>query len=86
VRDEIAVSPTRYNPVEILQRLIRFDTSSPPGNEREYASFIDQLLTQAGIETRLLARSDSRPSLIVQLPRSFGLPVEAMALGEWHDR
>ncbi len=63
-----AVPLTPHNPVEILQRLIQFDTSNPPGNEAECIAFINQLLTQAGIETRLLAKSSSRPNLIARLP------------------
>ena len=62
------VPPTRHSAVEILQRLIQFDTTNPPGNEGECIAFINQLLTQAGIETRLLAKSPSRPNLIARLP------------------
>lgn len=65
--DETAVLSARYNPVEILQKLIRFDTSNPPGNERECIAFIDQLLVHAGIGTRLLAKSDARPNLIARI-------------------
>ena len=64
-----SVAPqTDYNPVEILQRLIQFDTTNPPGNEGECIAFINELLIQAGIETKLLARSPSRPNLIARLP------------------
>ena len=56
-----------HNPVEILQRLIQLDTTNPPGNEAECIAFIDHLLTQAGIETKLLAKSPARPSLIARL-------------------
>jgi len=62
------VPPTHHSPVEILQRLIQFDTTNPPGNEAECIAFISQLLTQTGIETRLLAKSSSRPNLIARLP------------------
>ncbi|MFU8797072.1 MAG: peptidase M20, partial [Dehalococcoidia bacterium] len=57
-----------YNPVEILQRLIRFDTTNPPGNEAECIAYIDRLLTDAGIATKLLAKDPSRPNLIARLP------------------
>jgi acetylornithine deacetylase/succinyl-diaminopimelate desuccinylase-like protein len=72
--EEMATPSALYNPVEILQKLIRFDTSNPPGNEGECVAFIDQLLTQAGIETRLLARSGSRPNLIARLPGRGNAP------------
>ena len=32
------------DPVEMLQRLIRFDTTNPPGNERECVAYISNLL------------------------------------------
>jgi len=57
-----------YNPVEILQRLIQFDTTNPPGNEAECIAYIDRLLTDAGIATKLLAKDPSRPNLIARLP------------------
>ena len=72
--EEMAAPSTLYNPVEILQKLIRFDTSNPPGNERECIAFIDQLLTQAGIKTRLIARSDARPNLIARITGQGNAP------------
>jgi acetylornithine deacetylase/succinyl-diaminopimelate desuccinylase-like protein len=71
---ESVVPATRHSPVEILQRLIQFDTTNPPGNEGECIAFINQLLTQAGIETRLLAKSPSRPNLIARLPGQGNAP------------
>jgi acetylornithine deacetylase/succinyl-diaminopimelate desuccinylase-like protein len=59
---------TYQNPIELLQKLIRFNTTNPPGNEAECISFINQLLTQAGIETKVLAKSPERPNLIARLP------------------
>ena len=54
-------------PVELLQRLIRFDTTNPPGNEAACVAYIDSLLREAGIETRLLSLDPSRPNLIARL-------------------
>jgi len=59
---------TYPNPIELLQKLIRFDTTNPPGKEAECISFTNQLLTQAGIETKVLAKSQQRPNLIARLP------------------
>ena len=57
-----------YNrPAELLKRLIRFDTTNPPGNERECIAFIDGLLQDAGYETTLLARAPERPNLLARL-------------------
>jgi acetylornithine deacetylase/succinyl-diaminopimelate desuccinylase-like protein len=54
-------------PAELLQHLIRFDTTNPPGNERECVSFIDGLLRGAGYETTVLAREPARPNLLARL-------------------
>lgn len=54
-------------PVELLQNLIRFDTTNPPGNEGECISYIDHLLKAAGIDTTILARDPARTNLIARL-------------------
>ncbi|HTZ88543.1 MAG TPA: M20/M25/M40 family metallo-hydrolase [Solirubrobacteraceae bacterium] len=54
-------------PVELLQRLLRFDTSNPPGNERECIEWIKGLLEGLGCEVRLLAKEPERPNLIARL-------------------
>ncbi len=54
-------------PVELLQTLIRFDTTNPPGREQECISYIGQLLTDAGFEISLLGRSPDRPNLVARL-------------------
>jgi len=55
------------SPAELLQNLIRFDTTNPPGNEAECVGYINNLLTEAGFETTLLAKAPSRPNLIARL-------------------
>jgi acetylornithine deacetylase/succinyl-diaminopimelate desuccinylase-like protein len=62
-----APSDLHTRPAELLQRLIRFDTTNPPGNERECISFIDGLLRDAGCETTVLAREPERPNLLARL-------------------
>lgn len=59
--------PIEDRPVELLQRLLRFDTSNPPGNERECIDWIRGLLEELGCEVRILARESSRPNLIARL-------------------
>jgi acetylornithine deacetylase/succinyl-diaminopimelate desuccinylase-like protein len=54
-------------PVELLQRLIRFDTTNPPGNEAECVSYIQGLMAEAGLETTLLGRTPERHNLIARL-------------------
>ncbi len=54
-------------PVELLQRLIRFDTSNPPGNERACIEWARDLLEQNGCSVRIVARDAERPSLVARL-------------------
>ena len=54
-------------PVELLQNLVRFNTTNPPGHEVECITYINNLLRGAGFETTLLARVPERPNLITRL-------------------
>jgi acetylornithine deacetylase/succinyl-diaminopimelate desuccinylase-like protein len=60
--------PIHTRPAEILQRLIQFNTTNPPGNEAECIAYIRGLLFEAGIESTLLARTPNRPNLVARLP------------------
>jgi acetylornithine deacetylase/succinyl-diaminopimelate desuccinylase-like protein len=60
----------------LLQHLIRFDTTNPPGNERGCIEYVDGLLKAAGFETVLLAKDPNRPNLIARLKgRGTSLPI-----------
>ncbi|MBA3262024.1 MAG: M20/M25/M40 family metallo-hydrolase [Thermoleophilaceae bacterium] len=52
---------------ELLQRLIRFDTVNPPGNEAPAQEWLRGLLEPAGFECELLAAVPGRPNLIARL-------------------
>jgi acetylornithine deacetylase/succinyl-diaminopimelate desuccinylase-like protein len=52
----------------ILQELIRFDTTNPPGNERPCIEYLEGLLRDVGIETSILGKDPQRPNLIARLP------------------
>ncbi|MBC8507973.1 MAG: M20/M25/M40 family metallo-hydrolase [Anaerolineales bacterium] len=54
-------------PVELLQKLVQFDTTNPPGNEIECISYINNLLQDAGFETTFLSKTPQRPNLITRL-------------------
>ncbi len=54
-------------PADLLARLIRFDTSNPPGGELECIGWIAELLRDAGCEVRILARTPERPNLVARL-------------------
>lgn len=55
------------HPAQLLQRLIRFNTTNPPGNEGECIRFIQQQLQEVGIKTKLVARDEKRPNLIARI-------------------
>jgi acetylornithine deacetylase/succinyl-diaminopimelate desuccinylase-like protein len=61
-------------PAELLQNLIRFDTTNPPGNEAECIAYIDGLLQSLGIETTILAKEPARANLIARLNGSGSAP------------
>ncbi|MGZ8782065.1 MAG: M20/M25/M40 family metallo-hydrolase [Gaiellaceae bacterium] len=52
---------------ELLQQLIRFDTTNPPGNETACVDFIRTQLEQAGCETATYAKDPARPNLVCRL-------------------
>jgi acetylornithine deacetylase/succinyl-diaminopimelate desuccinylase-like protein len=54
-------------PVELLQKLIRIDTTNPPGNESECIAYINGLLKEAGFDTAFFAKEKNRPNLIARL-------------------
>jgi acetylornithine deacetylase/succinyl-diaminopimelate desuccinylase-like protein len=54
-------------PVELLRNLIRFDTTNPPGNEAACIGYINDVLTDAGFATTILARDTARPNLVTRL-------------------
>jgi acetylornithine deacetylase/succinyl-diaminopimelate desuccinylase-like protein len=52
---------------EVLQRLVRFNTVNPPGNEREAQEYLADYLHRAGLEVELLGRTEPRPNLVARL-------------------
>jgi len=54
-------------PAELLQALVRFNTTNPPGNEAGCIGFIKGLLQEAGIESITVARNPNRPNVIARL-------------------
>ena len=58
--------------VELLQQLIRFDTTNPPGNEAECITFVRSVLEDAGCEVELYAKDPARPNLISRLRGNGG--------------
>ncbi|HEY4996781.1 MAG TPA: M20/M25/M40 family metallo-hydrolase [Solirubrobacteraceae bacterium] len=87
----MSATPLQDRPVELLQQLLRFDTSNPPGNERECIEWIRGQLEQLGCEVRILARDPARPNLIARIAgRGASAPLllqghvdVVAARGEW---
>jgi acetylornithine deacetylase/succinyl-diaminopimelate desuccinylase-like protein len=52
---------------EVLQRLVRFNTVNPPGNERPAIEYLADYLRRAGFEVGVLAASEERPNLVATL-------------------
>jgi acetylornithine deacetylase/succinyl-diaminopimelate desuccinylase-like protein len=53
---------------DLLQRLIRLDTTNPPGNETLAAELLRDYLESAGVECRLYARDPARANLVARIP------------------
>ncbi|GKU77865.1 M20/M25/M40 family metallo-hydrolase [Paenibacillus sp. L3-i20] len=62
------------SPATILQHLIRFNTTNPPGDEADCIAYIEELLHQAGIETTIVAKENDRPNLIARIKGSGAAP------------
>ena len=54
-------------PVELLQNLIRFDTTNPPGNEVACIDYIADLLRGVGLEPEIVFKEPNRPNLICRM-------------------
>jgi acetylornithine deacetylase/succinyl-diaminopimelate desuccinylase-like protein len=65
-----ATAPTtdlQAQAIHVLQRLIRFNTVNPPGNERPAQEYLAAYLEDAGLECELLGDSEDRPNLVARL-------------------
>jgi acetylornithine deacetylase/succinyl-diaminopimelate desuccinylase-like protein len=58
--------------VELLSRLIRFNTVNPPGNERPAQEFLAEHLSSAGFDCELLGAEPGRPNLLARLSAPDG--------------
>jgi acetylornithine deacetylase/succinyl-diaminopimelate desuccinylase-like protein len=64
---EIDWTKARAEAVQLLQELIRIDTTNPPGNELAAARHIEKLLKADGIETQVLDVAPGRANLYARL-------------------
>lgn len=56
--------------LDVLRDLVRIDTTNPPGNEVECARYLANLLSAAGIDTRIVESAPGRGNLIARLSGS----------------
>lgn len=64
---DIDWTKVRAEAVQLLQELIRIDTTNPPGNERAAALHLQKLLESDGIETRVLDVAPGRANLYARI-------------------
>ena len=56
-----------HRPAQLLQNLIRFDTTNPPGNEITCINYIADLCHSLGIETQRYSKDENRPNLVARI-------------------
>jgi len=55
------------SPTSLLQDLIRFDTTNPPGNEAACMVYMRDLLAKAGFEPAMVGKVAGRPNLVTRM-------------------
>jgi acetylornithine deacetylase/succinyl-diaminopimelate desuccinylase-like protein len=63
----VELATLHERPAELLQALIRFDTTNPPGNEAACMAFLRELLEEHGFGVETYARAPERPNLVARL-------------------
>jgi acetylornithine deacetylase/succinyl-diaminopimelate desuccinylase-like protein len=63
----VAVTSLRAEASDLLARLIRIDTTNPPGNETAAAELLRDYLAASGVECELYARVPERASLVARI-------------------
>jgi acetylornithine deacetylase/succinyl-diaminopimelate desuccinylase-like protein len=63
----MATVSLRTEVTELLQELIRVDTTNPPGNETAAAEFLRDYLEDSGVECELYARIPERANLVARM-------------------
>jgi acetylornithine deacetylase/succinyl-diaminopimelate desuccinylase-like protein len=63
----VAVTSLRGEVTDLLSRLIRVDTTNPPGNETAAAELLRDYLEASGVECRLYARVPERANLVARI-------------------
>lgn len=64
----MATVSLREEVTDLLQRLIRLDTTNPPGDETAAAELLREYLEPQGVECELYARVPERANLVARIP------------------
>jgi len=64
----MATVSIREEVTELLQELIRVDTTNPPGNETAAAELLREYLEESGAQVELYARVPERANLVARIP------------------
>jgi len=68
----VSATPLREEVTDLLQRLIRVDTTNPPGNETAAAELLRGYLEANGVECELIAKVPERANLVARIPGGDG--------------
>jgi acetylornithine deacetylase/succinyl-diaminopimelate desuccinylase-like protein len=68
----MSTASLRDEVTDLLQRLIRIDTTNPPGNETAAAELLREYLEANGLACELIAKVPERANLVARLPGGDG--------------
>jgi acetylornithine deacetylase/succinyl-diaminopimelate desuccinylase-like protein len=68
----MSVATLRDEVTDLLQRLIRVDTTNPPGNETAAAELLRDYLQGSGVACQLIGKAPERANLVARIPGGDG--------------
>ncbi len=68
----MSATDLRAEVTDLLQRLIRVDTTNPPGNETAAAELLRDYLAASGVACELVAKVPERANLVARIPGGGG--------------
>jgi acetylornithine deacetylase/succinyl-diaminopimelate desuccinylase-like protein len=68
----LSATTLRDEVTDLLQRLIRVDTTNPPGNETASAELLRDYLEASGVSCELIAKVPERANLVARIPGGDG--------------
>jgi acetylornithine deacetylase/succinyl-diaminopimelate desuccinylase-like protein len=72
---KISWEEVKNEAAELLQKLIQFDTSNPPGNEIGAALFLADVAKQNGLTARVIETSPQRGNVLISYNNTFSSPL-----------